>query len=176
MNNYCSKKKTPVNTITCLLCGECLPPSEREDGRMCPCEEIRTKTEMTREEVIARARTLRPIAEFKAIGGMRYWVDGKDIHSQSYTWDLKRLRPTGYLEEIAAILTYHDCGHPSLFKPSVEECVRQCPYPEATAFRILPNTARYMNDRDCHEAVTVYYKGPIPEDILNMEIKWEVKR
>ena len=172
MRRYCIKKDILVRTTDCLDCLECLPPSEREDGRMCPYEEIRTKTEMTREEVIARARTLRPIAEFKAIGGMRYWVDGCRIHSQSYTWELKRLRPTGYLEEIAAIQTYHSCGHPSLFKPSVEECVRQCPYPEATAFRILPNTARYTNDRDCHVAVTVYYRGPIPEEILNREIEW----
>lgn len=126
---------------------------------------------MTKEQIIERARTLRPVAEFKNIGGMMFWVDGGKIHKEAYLWSIRRLKPTGYLRELGRIITYHKCGHPSLFKPSVDECVYQCPYPEATAFRIIPY-CEYNNDLNRHEAVTIYYTGDIPEDIRNREINW----
>ncbi len=127
---------------------------------------------MTKEQIIERARTLRPVAELKKVGGMIFWVDGGNIHTQSYTWDLKRLKPTGYLRELGHVRTYHKCGHPSLFKPSVDECVYQCPYPEATAFQIIVDSGYYDYELDRHGAETIYYTGTIPEDIRNRVIKW----
>lgn len=129
------------------------------------------ESSMTKEQIIERARTLRPVAEFEKIGGMMFWVDGGRIHTQSYTWNLKRLKPTGYLDMIGCVKTYHRCGHPSLFKPSVDECIYQCPYPEATAFQVVLY-AHYNNELNRQEAVTIYYAGTMPEDIRNREIEW----
>lgn len=130
------------------------------------------ESSMTKDQIIERARTLRPVAEFRNVGDMIFWVDGNRIHTQSYTWNLKRLKPTGYLRELGRINTYHRCGHPSLFKPSVDECVYQCPYPEATAFRIVPDSDYYNYDFGRHVATTVYFTGDMPEDIKNREIEW----
>lgn len=127
---------------------------------------------MSQEEIMERAKTLRPVAEFKDKGHLLCWVDGMKIHKQSYTWLLNPLKPTGYLRELGRITTYHKCGHPSLFKPSVDECVYQCPYPEATAFQIIKGSGTYNYDLDRHQATTIYYAAEIPEDILNREIEW----
>lgn len=132
----------------------------------------RIESSMTKEQIIERARTLRPVADFKDVGGMRFWVDGGRIHTQSYTWNLKRIKPTGFLREIGRITTYHTYGHPSLFKPSVDECVYQCPYPEAVAFQIVKGSGDYDCTLDRHTAETIYYAGDMPSDISEMEIEW----
>ena len=132
----------------------------------------RIESSMTKEQIIERARTLRPVADFKDVGGLRFWVDGCRIHTESYTWNLKRIKPTGYLREIGRITTYHTYGHPSLFKPSVEECVYQCPYPEAVAFQIVKGSVDCDYTLDRHTAETIYYAGDVPSDISEMEIEW----
>lgn len=129
------------------------------------------ETSMTKEQIIERAKTLRPVAEFRRVGGMMFWVDGGRIHTWSYTWDLKRLKPTGFLRELGRIKTYHN-GTRFFFKPSVDECVCQCPYPEATAFMIAPCSASYDYELDYWEAETIYYAGTMPDDIKNREIEW----
>ena len=126
---------------------------------------------MTQERIIERAKTLRPVADFQELGGMRYWVDGHKIHSQSYTWDKKRLKPTGYLRKLGRITTYHT-GSRFFFKPSVEEMVVQCPYPEATAFMYVNGTCDYDCEQNIWTAETIYYTGDIPEDIRNRKIEW----
>ena len=100
---------------------------------------------------------------------MRYWLDGNEIHSTSYNWNKKRLKPTGYLRELGRVKTYHT-GSPFFFKPSVEEMVVQCPYPEATAFMYVNGTCDY--EQDIWTAETIYYTGDIPEGIRNREIEW----
>lgn len=126
---------------------------------------------MTEQQIMERAKTLRPIAEFEKKGGMRFWVDGGHIATQSYTWSIKPLKPTGYLKELGRVKTYHTYGHPSLFKPSVDECVKFCPFEDATAFMIVGcNEFNYELDR--HEATTIYFSGDIPEDIKNRKIEW----
>lgn len=126
---------------------------------------------MTKDRIIERAKTLRPVAEFHKIGGMRYWLDGHRIHSQSYTWGKKKLKPTGFLRELGRVTTYHS-GTRFFFKPSVEEMVVQCPYPEATAFMYVNGTCDYDYEQDIWTAETIYYTGDIPEEIRNMEIIW----
>ena len=132
----------------------------------------RIESSMTKEQIIERARTLRPVADFKNMGGMRFWVDGGRIHTKSYTWNLQRIKQTGCLREIGRITTYHVCGHPSLFKPSVDECVYQCPYPEAVAFQIVKGSGDYDYALNRYTAETIYYAGEIPDDIRDMEIEW----
>ncbi len=127
---------------------------------------------MTKEQIMERAKTLRPVADFTRCGGMRYWVESAHIATMSYTWDLKKIKPTPFLKEIARIKTYHQCGHPSLVKPSVDECVYQCPDNKAVAFQILVDTARYNIELDCHVCETIYYTGEMPKDIMDREIKW----
>lgn len=126
---------------------------------------------MTKEKIIERAKTLRPVADFKKLGDMRYWLDGNKIHSTSYLWDEKRLKPTGYLRELGRITTYHT-GSMFFFKPSVEEMIVQCPYPEATAFMYVEGTCDYDNEQDIWVAETIYYTGDMPEEIRNREIEW----
>ena len=129
------------------------------------------KASITKEQIIERAKTLRPVADFQELGGMRYWVDGKIIHSQSYNWKIKKLKPTGYLRELGRITTYHT-GSMFFFKPSVEEMVVQCPYPEATAFMYVNGTCDYDYKQRIWTAETIYFTGNIPNDIRNLEIEW----
>ena len=126
---------------------------------------------MTKEKIIERAKSLRPVAEFHGIGGMRYWVDGKKIHSASYNWSKEKLKPTGFLRELGRITTYHT-GSRFFFKPSVEEMVVQCPYPEATAFMYVNGSCDYDEEQNIWTAETVYYAGDIPEEIRNRKIEW----
>lgn len=134
---------------------------------------------MTKEQIIERAKTLRPVIEDKSCGGMMYWVDGNTIHGTAFLWAIKKIKPTGFLQELGKVKTYHTYGHPSLVKPSVDECIYQCPFPEATAFRIMSDDrkghpfAEYNAKLGRHECITVYYKTVIPEDILNLPIQWD---
>lgn len=129
------------------------------------------ESRMTKEEIMERARTLRPVAEFKDKGGMRFWLEADRIATISYLCNKKPLQPTGYLKELGRITTYHRYGHPSLFKPSVDECVYQCPYPEATAFMIV-GYGEFYSRLERHTATTVYFSGDIPEEIMNRKIEW----
>lgn len=129
------------------------------------------ETRMTKEEIMERARTLRPVGEFKEKGYMRFWLEADHIATIAYLWNKKPLRPTGYLKELGRVTTYHTYGHPSLFKPSANECIYQCPYPEATAFMIVGG-AGIDNELERHVATTVYFSGDIPEDIVNRKIEW----
>ena len=134
-------------------------------------ELMKMEAAMTKERIIERAKTLRPIVEFKELGGMRYWVDGVKIHSESYIWDKKRLKPTGYLRELGRVKTYHT-GTRFFFKPSVEEMVAQCPYQEATAFMYIDGTCDYDYEQDIWTAFTIYFSGDMPEVIRNRKIEW----
>ena len=135
-------------------------------------EELKNlEASITKEQIIERAKTLRPVTEFHNMGGMRYWVDGMKIHSQSYNWKIKKLKPTGYLRELGRITTYHT-GSMFFFKPSVEEMVVQCPYPEATAFMYVNGTCDYDYKHGIWTAETIYFTGNIPNDIRNLEIEW----
>ena len=135
-------------------------------------EELKNlEASITKEQIIERAKTLRPVTEFQNMGGMRYWVDGMKIHSQSYNWNRKKLKPTGYLRELGRITTYHT-GSMFFFKPSVEEMVVQCPYPEATAFMYVNGTCDYDYKQGIWTAETIYFTGNIPNDIRNLEIEW----
>lgn len=126
---------------------------------------------MTKEQIIERAKTLRPVADFGKVGGMRYWIDGNRIATQSYTWNLKKIKPTPYLKEIARIKTYHR-GSRFFFKPSVDECVLQCPDDNAVAFQIIKGTADYDYDTEYWECETIYYAGDMPKDVKDREIEW----
>ena len=134
-------------------------------------ELMKMEAAMTKERIIERAKTLRPIDEFQRIGGMRYWLEGGHISSESYIWDKKRLKPTGYLRELGRVKTYHT-GTRFFFKPSVEEMVVQCPYPEATAFMYIDDTCDYDYEQDIWTAFTIYFSGDMPEVIRNRKIEW----
>ena len=129
------------------------------------------ESRMTKEQIMERARTLRPVGEFAKKGGMRFWLKADHIATVAYLWSPEVLRPTGFLKELGRVTTYHQYGHPSLFKPSVDECIYQCPYPEATAFMIVGNVS-FDRDLDRHTATTVYFAGGIPRDILERLIEW----
>lgn len=137
-----------------------------------------TKTElqaiesrMTKEEIMNRARTLRPVGELKDKGGKRFWLQADRIATEAYLWDPKPLCPTGILKELGSVTTYHRYCHPLLFKPSVDECIYQCPYPEATAFLIV-RPGVIDKDLECHVATTIYFSGDIPQEIANRKIEW----
>lgn len=121
------------------------------------------------EQIIERAKTLRPVGQ-PTSSGLLYWVDEKKIHQESYTWDMKPLKPTGHLVKLGTIVTYHKS---SMFfaKPSVDECVAQCPFNNATAFMIT-RIGSYNNEIDRLECETTYYRGAIPKDILERKIEW----
>ena len=126
---------------------------------------------MTKEQIMERASTLRPIAECEKKGGMRYWVDCGRIATQSCIWNMKPIKPTGYLKELGRVTTYHTYGHPSLFKPSIAECIYQCPFPDATAFMIITGGGLDL-ELNRHYATTVYFSGDIPAEIMNRGIEW----
>ena len=126
---------------------------------------------MTREEIMERARTLRPVGEFRKKGSMRFWLKAPKIGTVAYLWKPEVLQVAGYLKELGRVTTYHRCGHPALFKPSVDECVAQCPYPEATAFMIIDG-GDYNFELNRHTATTAYFTGDIPLSVLESPIEW----
>lgn len=129
------------------------------------------ESRMTKEEIINRARTLRPVGELKDEGGKRFWLQADRIATVAYLWNPKPLCPTGILKELGSVTTYHRYCYPLLFKPSVDECIYQCPYPEATAFLIV-RPFFIDGDLERHVATTIYFSGDIPQEIANRKIKW----
>lgn len=125
---------------------------------------------LNQEQIMERAKTLRPIGEPEGCGGMRFWIKADHIHSESYTWKLEKLQPTGHLEELGTILTYHQSS-PFFAKPSVDECVYQCPFNDATAFMIT-HIGSYNGELGRLECETTYFKGKIPKEVLEREILW----
>ena len=125
---------------------------------------------LNQEQIMERAKTLRPIGEPKGCGGMRFWIKADHIHSESYTWNLEKLQATGHLEELGTILTYHQSS-PFFAKPSVDECVYQCPFNDATAFMIT-RIGSYNGELGRLECETTYFKGKIPQEVLEREILW----
>jgi len=125
---------------------------------------------LNQEQIMERAKTLRPIGEPKGCGGMRFWIKADHIHSESYTWNLEKLQATGHLEELGTILAYHQSS-PFFAKPSVDECVYQCPFNDATAFMIT-RIGSYNGELGRLECETTYFKGKIPQEVLNREILW----
>ena len=125
---------------------------------------------LNQEQIMERAKTLRPIGEPKECGGMRFWIKADHIHSESYTWNLEKLQATGYLEELGTILTYHQSS-PFFAKPSVDECVYQCPFNDATAFMIT-RIGSYNGELGRLECETTYFKGKIPQKVLERKILW----
>lgn len=125
---------------------------------------------LNQEQIMERAKTLRPIGEPEGCGGMRFWIKADHIHSESYTWKLEKLQPTGHLEELGTILTYHQSS-PIFAKPSVDECVYQCPFNDATAFMIT-HIGSYNGELGRLECETTYFKGKIPKEVLEREILW----
>lgn len=124
---------------------------------------------LTQEQIMERAKTLRPVGK-PTSSGLRYWVDGMKIHSESYHWKLVPLKPTGFLTKLSTIVTYHK-SRPFFAKPSVDECVAQCPFDNATAFMIT-RIGSYNGEIDRLECETTYYKGDIPKDILERKVEW----
>lgn len=125
---------------------------------------------LNQEQIMERAKTLRPIGEPEGCGGMRFWIKADHIHSESYTWKLEKLQPTGHLEELGTILTYHQSS-PFFAKPSVDECVYQCPFNDATAFMIT-HIGSYNGELGRLECETTYFKGKIPKEVLERKILW----
>ena len=73
-----------------------------------------TKTElqaiesrMTEEEIMNRARTLRPVGELKDKGGKRFWLQADRIATEAYLWDPTPLCPTGILRWMSVSISVH---------------------------------------------------------------------
>ena len=129
------------------------------------------ESRMSQEEIIERAKTLRPVEKFIGKGGGLFWLKVANISTSTFLLKMRRIKRASNLIELGNVVTYHKYGHPILFKPSLDECIYQCPYPEATACKI---TEFWGVDTELnrHVAETVYFSGEIPEDIKNITLKW----
>jgi len=129
--------------------------------------EIPKITDEKLQELLLR---IRPVLSF---GGKLSYIKSVDPRHIAFLWDPK---PDGEAEDLVilrSIRTYHDYGHPSLFKPSIAEVLAQIPediLDKVVAFETMRD-AVFDQDRDCHEAVTVLYRirDKVENPILALE-------
>ena len=78
-------------------------------------------------------------------------IEQVDLRKTVYTWNPKPIgEPRNNIACFDIIRTYHSCGHPSLFKPSVAEVIAQIPkdiVDRVVAFEII--NAEDMDVRYC---------------------------
>ena len=127
---------------------------------------------MSQREILERAKTLRPIGTLKD-DNKHFWLKADRIATIAFLWEKEALQPVEIqsLRELGRVTTFHTYGHPSLFKPTVSECIYQCPYPEATAFMIV-GTPYLSHTLHRHAVLTVYFAGEIPAEVKDRELEW----
>ena len=128
-----------------------------------------------------KLRLLRHIQCVKEHGITLFWAKNVPIHSESFTYSNNEpFMPAFGLTEVAQVKTYHRYGgYWGCLRPSVDECIYQCPkdildkvcaVEVRSAYPVDVNP--YYNAVDRHELITIYYSGNIPQEVSAQEIKW----
>jgi hypothetical protein len=72
----------------------------------------------------SRAAMVKPLIK---VNNKLWTIQPVDLRNEVFTWDPKRLQQVDDVELVTSISTYHHCGHPALFKPSISEVLCQLP-------------------------------------------------
>lgn len=128
-----------------------------------------------------KLRLLRHIQCVKEHGTALFWAKNAPIHSESFTYSNNEpFMPAFGLTEVARVKTYHRYGgYYACLRPSVDECIYQCPkdiLDKVCAVEVKSaypaDVTPYYSAIDRHELVTIYYSGKVPQEVLAQEIKW----
>jgi NTP pyrophosphatase (non-canonical NTP hydrolase) len=114
--------------------------------------------EITDERLAELLSRIRATHQF---GSELCYIKPVDPRGIAFTWDPKKDEKADKLKVLRSILTYHNYGHPSLFKPSIAEVLAQIPediVERVVAFQIPMNDAIFDSIRDCHVATTILYE------------------
>lgn len=128
---------------------------------------------MHREEILRVAKRMKPVVS--GSDGKLYWIKPVKVGTIAFTWDPKKHMEAEGLVEVARIQTSHSYGHPSLVKPSMDECIEQCPLElrdRVVAFRTNTGTAVIDYDKGVHVCETTYYEGTLPEELKEWPVEW----
>lgn len=110
---------------------------------------------ITEERLAELLPRIRPVV--RKDGGLWY-IKPVDPRRIAFLWDPTLDAKVEDLKELRGIHTFHDYGHPSLFKPSIAEVLAQIPadiVDETVAFET--GFVDFDQGRDCHLAWTVFY-------------------
>lgn len=105
---------------------------------------------LPKEKLDELAAQIKPVMRGK--GGKAYPLKPVDIEKVAYTWDPVLLKtPVTGLVSLGTFRCLHGFGHPSMFKPSIGEVLRQIPanlLEGATHFELVkkPTTVDDMNE------------------------------
>lgn len=105
------------------------------------------------------------------------FIEPVDIKGMAFTWDPKLVDQAEGLEVILDIVTIHSCGHPALFKPSIQEVLAQIPEDIASkvvafeTFLEFSGVRKNMTDDGVyHKAKTILYTGSLPQSIKDQPV------
>jgi hypothetical protein len=89
-----------------------------------------------------------------------YYIKPVDPRRIAFTWDPIKDGEAKGLKILKQIYTYHDYGHPALFKPSIAEVLAQIP--EDVIDEVVAFETQYVDfdeGNDCHIACTILYSA-----------------
>jgi len=114
-------------------------------------------------ELLAR---IRPVHRFD---GELCYIKPVDPRRIAFTWDPKKDMRADGLVALQYVMTCHDYGHPSLFKPSVAEVLAQIPediVDEVVAFE-TSRDADFDRGLGCHVTTTIFYGRTAMSELLD---------
>jgi hypothetical protein len=110
---------------------------------------------LPKTQLDALAAQIRPLV--RGLDGNAYPIEPVDLNNVSYTWDPKLLpTPVTNLNSLGEFRCLHGYGHPSLFKPSIAEVLRQIPasmLEGATYFEMVKKPGNLDDMKEDREAM-----------------------
>lgn len=127
--------------------------------------------EIPAEKLQELAQKIKPVIR-NGMGELEY-VGPCHISDQAFTWVKERTGIAVGLKPFKTITTYHTCGHPLLFKPSIAEVITQIDKEDLAAVKAFETNTISDNvyscttdDMSCHVANTVLYKAISVDEAL----------
>jgi hypothetical protein len=100
-----------------------------------------------------------------------------DLEGVAFTWDPKPAQVATDLREAFKVATFHSCGFPGFFKPSIKEVLAQLPQvipQNIVAFKTettSDNISDVLTEDGCHhKALTTFYTGTLPEEVRRQPV------
>ncbi|MEZ0262450.1 MAG: hypothetical protein ACAH80_15705 [Alphaproteobacteria bacterium] len=124
-------------------------------------------THLGKEELLARAHRMKAMYPDKK--GVPHFIKPCDIQTKAFTWDPVLTEPAKGLTELESIVTYHNSGAPSFFKPDISEVLAQIPphlVGQVTAFMTESDSAQQFSEGGSHHrAITRLFTGELPDSV-----------
>jgi hypothetical protein len=111
---------------------------------------------ITNERLAELLVRIRPVCQFE---GRLHYIRPVDPRRIAFLWDPQSDGMADNLVALECVMTRHDYGHPSLFKPTIAEVLAQIPedvVDRVVAFETSRN-ADFDEHSDCHVTSTILY-------------------